>query len=772
MKLLKNILKFKIIFIVAIVCLIVILISSLIFHLKFTDGSYNEGDESNVPYMVDEYINGITVDEDGLHAKDDMTVQDLWNTLVANESNVAKYLENSDQLKQLIQAQIITQFPYIDGATTELNGCVKIEKHAKGEDTKTLKYKNKEAFDKLVDENKEKATKFFTMDDNKNIIYAYSTGDGTISTQKIGYQSVVQKYTMPFQYLWSFLVVGENVDFVLELAELANDSEITIGIFDSTTTITTYDTVKTTTTRYYQDGTVFSVEENSYTTQPSTTVENNPVVDIIKANTWIIDYSKDYEYGDDEVTFDGDGETSTESVTYTDVVIGQDEEGNDILGTMIVNIDTTPHTTITQQSLSSTETSKYKVEKDDDENNFVKILSKAKYENLKNTYTEVTDEESNWLLQLLSRNPDTVNMVDLTKYLFNKVLGTDAFDVNDFDLDSYNLNDFSSTTSIVGSDFEEKIWFALINAGFSKEAAAGAMGNFYQESGVRSNNLQNSYEDSLGSDEEYTKKVNDGTYTNFAGDSAGYGLCQWTSSGRKKGLLNYSKNKGVGIDDQDMQIEFMLAELGVSTSASSYASNQLLSYNGYSGKDWKNATTPEDAAVAFCWSFERPGKPELENRKKKAREYYEKYKDQEAPTGSVDYGEINLSNESKQKMINLLNEAVRIANDDRYLYSQSRRMEEFYYDCSSFVYRLYKKFFDIKTPTSTWKYGNSNKVGSASSTTLKPGDVLWRSGHVTLYLGNGQYAAAHGQNYSEADQITVYQDSPSNYTYVYRFITK
>ena len=76
---------------------------------------------------------------------------------------------------------------------------------------------------------------------------------------------------------------------------------------------------------------------------------------------------------------------------------------------------------------------------------------------------------------------------------------------------------------------EEKIWSFLKAQGLTDAGAAGLMGNLYAESGLRANNLQNSYEGRLGmTDAEYTEMVNRGTYTNFANDRAGYGLCQWT----------------------------------------------------------------------------------------------------------------------------------------------------------------------------------------------------------------------------------------------------
>lgn len=45
---------------------------------------------------------------------------------------------------------------------------------------------------------------------------------------------------------------------------------------------------------------------------------------------------------------------------------------------------------------------------------------------------------------------------------------------------------------------------------------AGLMGNLYAESGLRANNLQNSFEKKLGlSDDNYTLAVDSGAYGNF-----------------------------------------------------------------------------------------------------------------------------------------------------------------------------------------------------------------------------------------------------------------
>ena len=92
---------------------------------------------------------------------------------------------------------------------------------------------------------------------------------------------------------------------------------------------------------------------------------------------------------------------------------------------------------------------------------------------------------------------------------------------------------------------------------------AGLMGNLKAESNLNPKNLQNSCEKRLGmNDEQYTQVVDNGTYKNFTDDRAGYGLAQWTSSGRKKGLLNSRKNRSIG--DLDVQLEYLWKELSTS----------------------------------------------------------------------------------------------------------------------------------------------------------------------------------------------------------------
>ena len=61
--------------------------------------------------------------------------------------------------------------------------------------------------------------------------------------------------------------------------------------------------------------------------------------------------------------------------------------------------------------------------------------------------------------------------------------------------------------------------------------------------------------------------------------------------------------------------------------------------------------------------------------------------------------DVELVGENKEKMEKMIRDAIRIANDNNYLYSQKNRDkkdvqgQKNYRDCSSFVSRLYDEFF-------------------------------------------------------------------------------
>lgn len=163
----------------------------------------------------------------------------------------------------------------------------------------------------------------------------------------------------------------------------------------------------------------------------------------------------------------------------------------------------------------------------------------------------------------------------------------------------------------------KQVWDFLKSAGFNDYATAGIMGNINAESGMRSNNLQDTYAKEFGmSDAQYTAAVDSGEYTNFINDSAGYGLCQWTYHTRKKKLYDLAKAKNKSISDIDVQLELLLKELKGMTGL----------YNTL-----KNATSVRQASDAFMIQFENPYDKSEKRKEERANfgmVYYNKYSKQ------------------------------------------------------------------------------------------------------------------------------------------------
>lgn len=102
------------------------------------------------------------------------------------------------------------------------------------------------------------------------------------------------------------------------------------------------------------------------------------------------------------------------------------------------------------------------------------------------------------------------------------------------------------------------IWNYFKNKGFTDYAIAGILGNIQHESGISSNNLQNSKEKFLGYNNiSYTNAVDNGTYNNFVNDGAGYGIVQFTHSGYKQQLLSRAKANKVSVSNLELQCEIL-----------------------------------------------------------------------------------------------------------------------------------------------------------------------------------------------------------------------
>jgi hypothetical protein len=169
---------------------------------------------------------------------------------------------------------------------------------------------------------------------------------------------------------------------------------------------------------------------------------------------------------------------------------------------------------------------------------------------------------------------------------------------NDTSSDTIPSGDYNTTNpgnTMPESYVTRDIWNALRNKGYTKAGTAGIMGNFNAESAYNSNNLQNSYERSLGmNDTQYTNAVNNGSYSRdkFINDAAGYGLPQFTYWSLKRDLYDNTVAKGKRIDSMQGQIDTIDQEL-----RTSYRSLY----------DYLTSTTDVNGATdRFLTGYERP----------------------------------------------------------------------------------------------------------------------------------------------------------------------
>jgi hypothetical protein len=108
--------------------------------------------------------------------------------------------------------------------------------------------------------------------------------------------------------------------------------------------------------------------------------------------------------------------------------------------------------------------------------------------------------------------------------------------------------------SLVGNDNEEKVWYYLVNKGMTAIQAAGAMGNLKLEGGFEPRQVEIAYSD--------PPHLSDTVPPNIGpAGQPGYGIVQWTSPGRKQGLIDFAASKGLPVNDLGLQLDYMWSEL-------------------------------------------------------------------------------------------------------------------------------------------------------------------------------------------------------------------
>ncbi len=589
-----------------------------------------------------------------------------------------------------------------------------------------------------------------------------------ISTN-INYEAMVKPYTMPFDLLWALLVVGEDKDFIFELTDLIYHSDIELTIYDDLTENTSVDewnytkrtkaVVNANITANCEGnkatGSISNDEhdpdkEETYTTTKTIVTKTNTIHSAItRANVWVVDYRNEYTYNspeqattsntvthDDETYPDSPNDTgdsySCEHIdnkkeqlknqviakAFKDEEQTSEKEDNDssnnnnkkteatskkVTYDETINVDYySKYVNISDRITNTTNTQKYVegvpslVEKTDKNTapNFVTIFKKNQY--LDNKHK--TKDASGWLFEIIENNETISDKLDLIKYLLQKATGENYYGKDEFDFNMFYPGKLTSLgAGIYGGNLEEKVWFSLRNLGYSEYAVAGVMGNMYGESGFNPSIVE------YGKDEY----------------KYGIGLCQW-SFGRNAQLRAYAASKGKEWTDEDIQIEFLIAELSREGDAVPFTENQI---SGTYRTNWENATTVEEATLNFCLGFERCS----------TKAYYDS-KDKRVNAALGYYAQFQ--GKTWQGSASAVVKEARGALGVPYVWGGESYTSGM--DCSGLVKVCYQRALNVSLPHKAAALMTDSHFTTVQSVEeLTPGDIIVTPTHVGIYTGEG-----------------------------------
>lgn len=860
--LLKEVIKGrmrKVIIIIAIVIILISIFSAGHENSKVEDGILptSEEDEGYSENCPAEYYKSIYITEQGTLIAE-KSVKEMWDNdeKASSDKRIGynKYLSNADALAYLLNAQIVTQYPYIDSASgTDLNGTVRFYRN---ESKQPMAYLSQEALQKYVDDynNKgdtdslAKALDSFSINNDGTITVAYleedyetlttndpdaastaakdrdassnNSGNGTyvvetsssqLFTTTIAYQSLVRKYTLPFELLWAIAIEGNdgmpgnykgNVeDFCYAMATMAYDGEIRLIIDDSNTVTTTTDNYKydkEKKTEYsdivlYRNG--VGCYRNKYTTDPEkvgsfwvTNVDvntvNSPSLKIGLIQSWCALYNNDAVFTSEETQGTPEKNSSQPKKTdweenggvknewsYENCPIGGIKR---MFSRYVSNSrqTTTSGGTVNPGVTTTTESNSFKI--------VASGTNYKRYNNISQT-TKVdtsTFSYTNGTVTSPAFNQDIADLINVDPYYneknyllhshysyFMKIIKGNEATANMVDLINYIFNKVTDSEQY-GKNLEwESIWEALyggmdgFNGTSGLEGDIGRIADYFLSKGFTPEavaailgNMEN--ESTLFSPRTV---YNDYMHSNI--EEFRQAFFDKISKMDKKTYANEGTGFGLVGFCFNVMREMLWDRAKARNVGLDDMDAQLETIHDYIQKYdstlynyLKTSTDLEEVTWQFLNRFENPGnnRAKLPARYKSAKNYYEKIK-----TNSLSGGTAS-SNEIANKVIQLARSKIGCR------YTQiGQRTGPNSFDCSGLVWWCYKQV-GIDIPGTTGAYMPAYSKYKIDLKDIQPGDILWRhtggtDGHAALYIGNDRMIHAKGTKYG------VVEDSFSNY---------
>lgn len=353
-----------------------------------------------------------------------------------------------------------------------------------------------------------------TVTTNDPEVQAYSTTEYSMTTTDINYREMVDKYTMPFDLIWAFLVTGEEKEFVFDIADLVYNSDIQITIHDNLTVNTdTEDWNYTQRTKAVVDFKIKGTcedesntraainhihdpyEENEYNTVKTTVTKTNTInTALTRANVWIVDYKNDYTYVNEPNS--AGSNSSTITIKTSDYSSEPNSTGTSFSCEHIDEIKEKIKETVEEAVIRKYQNDglpvpsllvttypveeynvKYFTKYVDVSETITNQVSMTKYTEGVPELKEKTDKDAkepnfstiynkaehiqtrknissvaSWLFEIIETNDSTADMLDMIKYLLYKATGKN-YGVTEFDFSEYDPKNFSKINSAAfGSD--------------------------------------------------------------------------------------------------------------------------------------------------------------------------------------------------------------------------------------------------------------------------------------------------------------------------------
>lgn len=634
-----------------------------------------EGPKNPPATRTPEGYNGqiVSIDKDGsykLNSKDlaDDILEQLRSKKIDNGKWGFDINELENMIEKYIDAEVKTSFPQTEHPNNEIDGMIKIKRALAAENTdenktKDLIYKEYEELSEMVDANNQEALNYFSINPKTLYLCIARNGNSTIKTKfdgtqvgegdgmkliEIDYRKYIQNNITPVNFFVALHILSQDMKFMQEFLEAAT----TKGGIE----LTYVDSLVTAKIEYDYDGKIYyhysddmSDEEKSdldlleFETLDYDTIKENyedasefseikearyrGKMYVTNADTYLTNVSKKV---DEMPTINTGGEGLKEEVVVDkrlqgDTVKVNDQNKNEDAkveierGRKLVIIEKTNTETCSITYKTDVKSKKLNVDK------FLDLIKK--YPKVEDNLTSAPST----LFYFLQQSEKTQRNEMIMRYVLTQL--TDAYYGVDREDLEYLTDNFFSVSDGYKETIDTKIWYSLLESGYSEYAVAGIMGNIYQKSQFKSNDLEDNYENSLKyTDETYTNAINailkpekqneevEGnenivenkvepyTKEQFMNDQAGYGLALWSIPERKGDLYDFAKEKGVGIDDEDMQIQYLIKDL-----------------EKFQDDSWIKADNVEDATKAFYNTFIDPNEKDMTNIVKKAEESYQKF---------------------------------------------------------------------------------------------------------------------------------------------------